>query len=96
LQSARELTAATWGQELATALKLVNVSIVDPEDEEFSSKVDRQNVLSLGGKIKNALREIWKDHATDVFDIGFVCRPIFYIDISTSSIPQLAGGCRAR
>jgi cohesin loading factor subunit SCC2 len=73
LQSARELTAATWGQELAIALKQTNILIQDPE-EELGSKADRQNVLSFGLKIKNALRDIWTDHATDVFDIGFASR----------------------
>jgi cohesin loading factor subunit SCC2 len=82
LQSARELTAATWGQELAAALKQVNILIEDPEEEELGSKTHRQNVISFGVKIKNALRDNWTDHATDVFDIGFAYRFIF---ISESS-----------
>ncbi|KII90510.1 hypothetical protein PLICRDRAFT_697054 [Plicaturopsis crispa FD-325 SS-3] len=68
--SARELTAATWGQELALALKQVNVWITEPDSEEFDTMVVRANLLPFGQKIKNALREVWKDHATDVFDIG--------------------------
>jgi cohesin loading factor subunit SCC2 len=71
LQSARELTAATWGQELAMALKQANINIQDPEEEALGSKADRQKVLSFSAKVKNALRDIWTDHATDVFDIGF-------------------------
>lgn len=44
----------------------------DPEEEEFGSKSDRQKVVSFGSKVKNALRDVWIDRATDVFDIGFV------------------------
>jgi cohesin loading factor subunit SCC2 len=54
----------------------VDAFIQDPE-EELGSKTHRQNVLSFGMKIKNALRDIWTDHATDVFDIGFAYRFIF-------------------
>jgi cohesin loading factor subunit SCC2 len=32
---------------------------------------DDQKLLTFGQKIKSALRDVWKDHATDVFDIGF-------------------------
>ena len=76
-QSARELTAATWGQDLAIVLKQTNILIQDPEEEQRGSKADRQNVYSFGMKIKTALRDIWTDHATDVFDIGLVSRFIF-------------------
>lgn len=86
LKSARELTAATWGQELAFALKQANKHIRDAEDEE-GSKADRQNALSFGGKVKNALRDIWTDHATDVFDIGLAFRLLFPLDPLLSSFP---------
>jgi cohesin loading factor subunit SCC2 len=56
---------------LAAALKQANVWIQDPEEEEFGSKSDRDKVLSFGVKVKNALRDVWTDHTTDVFDIGF-------------------------
>lgn len=75
----------TWGQELAAALKQVNIFIQDSEEEELGSKAHRHNVISFGVKIKNALREIWTDHATDVFDIGFVYRLIFISPPSQTS-----------
>ena len=56
---------------MAMALKQANINIQDPEQEALGSKADRQKVLSFGAKVKNALRDIWTDHATDVFDIGF-------------------------
>jgi len=55
----------------------VNILIQDPEEEELGSKAHRQKVVSFGMKIKNALRDIWTDHATDVFDIGFAYRFLF-------------------
>jgi cohesin loading factor subunit SCC2 len=55
-------------------LKQANIHIQDPEEEQLGSKADRQKILSFGGKVKNALRDIWTDHATDVFDIGLVFR----------------------
>jgi cohesin loading factor subunit SCC2 len=60
----------TVGRELAAALKQVNVWILDPEEEDLSIKDDKK-LLTFGQKIKSALRDVWKDHATDVFDIGF-------------------------
>jgi cohesin loading factor subunit SCC2 len=71
-QSARELTAATLGQELAIALKQVNMWILNPGDDKPSQILDHKKLLSFGLKLKNALRDVWKAHATDVFDIGFV------------------------
>ncbi|KAG2340137.1 hypothetical protein BDR05DRAFT_553803 [Suillus weaverae] len=58
--SANDLTAATWGQELAVALKQLGSSAQD--DEGLRSK--------LHAKLKSALREVWKDMSNDVFDIG--------------------------
>lgn len=80
-QSARELTAATWGQELAVALKQANVWIQDPEEEELGTKADRKRAMEFGKNVKVALREVWIDPATDVFDIGFVVVPFgpFYV-----------------
>jgi cohesin loading factor subunit SCC2 len=69
LQSARELFAAQLGQELASALKQVEACLNNP-DVEDEVPIDRETVLEFGQKLKVALREIWKDHVTDVFDIG--------------------------
>lgn len=70
VQSARELTAATLGQELAVALKQVNVWIDDPDRDEDLNLKDSPTLLTFGKKIKASLRDVWKDPSTDVFDIG--------------------------
>ncbi|EDR13190.1 uncharacterized protein LACBIDRAFT_292430 [Laccaria bicolor S238N-H82] len=68
--SARELTAATLGQELASALKQVNAWIDQSEDDDDLNIKDESKTLAFGQKIKTALREVWKDPSNDVFDIG--------------------------
>ncbi|PFH53278.1 hypothetical protein AMATHDRAFT_73479 [Amanita thiersii Skay4041] len=69
--SARELTAATFGQELASALKQVdNWSSEIENDDDFNLK-DQDKLVLMGQKLKSALREVWKDSSTDVFDTGF-------------------------
>ncbi|RDB15317.1 Protein rad9 [Hypsizygus marmoreus] len=68
--SARELTAATLGHELAAALKQVNGWITDPDGDEDLNLKDPAKLRLFGQKIKTALRDVWKDPATDVFDIG--------------------------
>jgi hypothetical protein len=65
-QSARELTAVTWGQELAIALKQCNTSLRHRDDFED----EPSSLLSFRRKAKAALREVWKE-VTDVFDIGY-------------------------
>ena len=67
-QSARELTAALLGQELAGALKQIDNWLSDPNDTHFS----QQKLLSFGAKIKTSLRDVWQEPAADVFDIGYV------------------------
>ena len=71
-QSARELTAATFGQELASALRQVNGWITNPDHDEDLNLKDKGKLIELGSKLKTALREVWKDSGTDIFDIGFV------------------------
>ncbi|KAJ7065085.1 hypothetical protein B0H15DRAFT_872762, partial [Mycena belliarum] len=68
--SARELTAASLGQELAIALDRVNLLISHPEDDEDLNIRDESKLLPFGQKIKAALHNVWKDQARDVFDIG--------------------------
>jgi cohesin loading factor subunit SCC2 len=69
IQSARELFAAQLGQGLASAVKQVDTWLTNP-DVEDEVPMNRETVLEFGQKLKAALREIWKDHVTDVFDIG--------------------------
>ena len=73
-QSARELTAATWGQGLAFALKQANIWIENPEGE-MELKANHRKALEFGKNVRIALREVWTDPAMDVFDIGFVSMP---------------------
>ncbi|TFK39055.1 hypothetical protein BDQ12DRAFT_682942 [Crucibulum laeve] len=68
--SARELTAATLGQELAAALRQVNAWIDDPDADDDLNIKDQTKLLSFAKKIKTALCEVWKDPTADVFDIG--------------------------
>ncbi|KAI0927411.1 hypothetical protein AcV5_007956 [Taiwanofungus camphoratus] len=67
--SARELAAVIWGQELAFTLQQCGNMITDSGEEEFDPKVDRSKVLSFGLKVKEALQNLWEDATTDVFDI---------------------------
>lgn len=69
-ESARELTAVTWGQELAFALKQFNANLADDGDDLDLIKSSHPKALRIGNKIKAALRDVWKDAATDVFDIS--------------------------
>ncbi|KAG2144172.1 uncharacterized protein EDB93DRAFT_1154179 [Suillus bovinus] len=59
--SANDLTAATWGQELAVALRQLSSSAQE-ESEDLQSK--------LYAKLKSALGDVWKDMSNDVFDVG--------------------------
>ncbi|KAH9175682.1 hypothetical protein EDB89DRAFT_2135583 [Lactarius sanguifluus] len=68
-ESARELTAVTWGQELAIALRQCNTSLRYCDDPD-SSEAKQSSLHPFGRRVKSALRDVWKEAATDVFDIG--------------------------
>lgn len=74
--SARELTAATLCQELAICVKQLDHKLDDTgdDDDEMNLKSkngkDQAKLLAFGQKLKAALRAVWKDPSTDVFDIG--------------------------
>ncbi|KAA1473731.1 hypothetical protein DENSPDRAFT_882264 [Dentipellis sp. KUC8613] len=68
--SARELTAVTWGQELANVLKQCNNILSDGGDDMNLIKADNTKLLLFGGRLKTALRDVWKDSGNDVFDVG--------------------------
>lgn len=70
-QSARELTAAMLGQELAAALKEIHRSIDNPDENEDLNIKDVSKTLAFGQRLKTALREVWKDSSSDVFNIGY-------------------------
>jgi len=75
LQSARELTAATLGQELASSLKQVHGWLEHPEADEDLNIKDENKLLAFGQRLKAALREVWKDPSADVFNVGYVGFP---------------------
>ncbi|KAF7365521.1 Sister chromatid cohesion protein [Mycena venus] len=68
--SARELTAATLGEEFARALERVNMLISNSEEDDDLNLKDQSKLQPFGQKIKTALHNVWKDQARDVFDIG--------------------------
>ena len=70
-QSARELTAVMLGHELAAALKEIHRSIDNPDENEDLNIKDGSITLAFGQRLKTALREVWKDSASDVFNIGY-------------------------
>lgn len=69
-QSARELTAATLGQELSRALEQINAWVTKQEDDGDLNLKDSKRLLTFGGSIKVAMRDVWKDAGADVFDVG--------------------------
>ncbi|OCH92592.1 hypothetical protein OBBRIDRAFT_791042 [Obba rivulosa] len=69
-ESARELTAVAWGQELAATLQQCGNMLVDSGEDEFDPKVDRTKLMSFGLKAKEALRDVWAEPNSDVFDTG--------------------------
>lgn len=74
IQSARELSAAILGQELATALQQLQkwIEMPDFEDDlDVKDSRDTNKMLTFGRKVRGALRDVWKDPPSDVFDIGY-------------------------
>ncbi|KAF9806781.1 hypothetical protein IEO21_08541 [Rhodonia placenta] len=67
--SARELTAVLWGQELAFTLQQCSAMITET-GEDLDPLVDRSKILAFGYKVKEALRRIWDASTNDVFDVG--------------------------
>ncbi|KAI0265712.1 hypothetical protein BC834DRAFT_970070 [Gloeopeniophorella convolvens] len=66
--SARELTAVTWGQELAIALRQCNAALRDGDGGDEPET--QPSLLPFGRKVKAALRDVWKEATADVFDVG--------------------------
>lgn len=72
VQSARELTAVTWGYELAAALQQCDGFLADDSHARFTSKAERAKYMAFATMLKTAVRELWSDASSDVFDIGYV------------------------
>ncbi|KAI0734724.1 hypothetical protein C8Q72DRAFT_321316 [Fomitopsis betulina] len=68
--SARELTAVLWGQELANALQHCASVFADEGDEEVESQTNLDRVTEFGSLLKDALQNVWEDDPGDVFDTG--------------------------
>ncbi|KAF9220470.1 hypothetical protein BS17DRAFT_739205 [Gyrodon lividus] len=66
-ESARELTAAMWGHELANALRTLRGVLQSQED---GGTVQKRSTLTLCMKLQNTLSGMWTDHFNDVFDVG--------------------------
>ncbi|KAG8703668.1 Sister chromatid cohesion protein 2, partial [Ceratobasidium sp. 394] len=68
--SARELTAATWAQELATCLRQCDSILSKVEDDEDMEGSNDANLPELANRIKAALRNVWKEGVNDMFEAG--------------------------
>lgn len=68
------MTAAALGQELSSALKGVQGWIEQPDMGDDSDTRDHNKLLVFGQRLKQALRDVWKDPSTDVFNIGYGSR----------------------
>lgn len=69
-QSARELTAVTWAQELATCLRQCDSILSKTGDDEDMDETVDNNLPQFASKAKAALRGIWKESTSDMFDLG--------------------------
>ncbi|KAL5501640.1 SCC2 [Sanghuangporus vaninii] len=67
LESARELSAVMWGQELASAFIQLNNLLTDQKEVKLDP-VTTNKYAAFMSKIKSALQDVWKDAPTDVFD----------------------------
>ncbi|KAG9101090.1 Sister chromatid cohesion protein 2 [Ceratobasidium sp. 370] len=68
--SARELTAAAWAQELATCLRQCDSILSKVEEDEDMEGSNEANLPELANRIKAALRNAWKEGAHDMFEAG--------------------------
>lgn len=69
-QSSRELTAATWGKDIAQTLLKCNTVLAKIEQEGPSAGSDFQSLHRVAIALKSAFRNVWKDPVSDVFDVG--------------------------
>ena len=69
-QSARELTSASWGQELAKTLRRCNSRILKMKEEQAEDEQQYQEIYKISIRLQSTLRDIWIEAPTDVFDVG--------------------------
>ncbi|KAL1664712.1 hypothetical protein GGF50DRAFT_101537 [Schizophyllum commune] len=65
--SARELTATTLGEEIAACLNSIVPAIDHPDQNDH---LDVDGLRLVGSKLKSAMRSLWQEQTSDVFDIG--------------------------
>jgi cohesin loading factor subunit SCC2 len=68
---------------LSSALKQVQGWIEQPDMDEDLNIKDQGKLLAFGQRIKQALRDVWKDPSTDVFNIGYGSRRIYRSPVLT-------------
>ena len=82
------MTAATLGQELASALRQVDGWISNPENDDDLNIKDESKLQAFGQRLKKALLEVWKDPTSDVFDIGYVFFFVRFLHVFEPKIPD--------
>ncbi|KZW01563.1 hypothetical protein EXIGLDRAFT_738517 [Exidia glandulosa HHB12029] len=68
--SAQELTAASWGYEIAALLPRCESLLRKIAEEGSKSGVDEAKITTIAQKLKAAMRGVWKSASNDVFDVG--------------------------
>ncbi|KAG9034044.1 Sister chromatid cohesion protein 2 [Tulasnella sp. JGI-2019a] len=68
--SARELTAATWGHDLARTLSRCESIVSKMSVEPMSSSAELEQMLEFATRLKASLHDVWKEATADVFDVG--------------------------
>jgi hypothetical protein len=71
LQSARELTAAIWGQRLCVVMR-DQQSLLSESDTKAPKPEQVANASLMQPIIRDALSKVWLEAPTDVFDVGCV------------------------
>ncbi|KIO02759.1 hypothetical protein M404DRAFT_15882 [Pisolithus tinctorius Marx 270] len=66
-ESARELTAALWGHELASALRALQNTL---HNQDKGSNPHGQSTAMFCARLQRALSSVWQDHSSDIFDVG--------------------------
>ncbi|KAF8545592.1 hypothetical protein OG21DRAFT_1492178 [Imleria badia] len=67
-ESARELTSAMWGHELASALRALLRGALPSEDASGPAQ-KALTTLNLCVKLRNTLFKVWTNWSNDVFDV---------------------------
>ncbi|EJD50599.1 hypothetical protein AURDEDRAFT_182486 [Auricularia subglabra TFB-10046 SS5] len=68
--SAQELTAASWGYEIAILLPRCESILRSITEDGAGSKSEAASIREIGQKMKQAMRTVWKGASNDVFDVG--------------------------